>query len=58
MPLSVLHISSAEAQTLYAASRVLIRPDHHVAWRGEADADPAALLAMVCARPLQAAQTI
>ena len=58
MPLTVLHISSAEAQTLYAASRVLIRPDHHVAWRGEADADPAALLAMVCARPLQTAQTV
>ena len=50
VPLAVVYVGSAEAQILYAASRVLIRPDHHVAWRGDANADPGALLAMVCAR--------
>ena len=50
VPLTVVSISSPEAQALYAASYALIRPDHHVAWRGDATADPYALLAMACAR--------
>ena len=50
MPLDVLYVSSRELQALYGARYVLIRPDHHVAWRGDEDADPGALLAMVCAR--------
>lgn len=57
VPLAVLCISSPELQTLYAARCVLIRPDHHVAWRGNADADPSALLAMVCAREAQTTET-
>jgi 2-polyprenyl-6-methoxyphenol hydroxylase-like FAD-dependent oxidoreductase len=56
MPLEVLHVSSAEARALYGADRVLIRPDHHVAWRGDAagnvSVDPASLLAMACGRAI------
>ena len=56
LPLEVLHCSSAETRALYGADRVLIRPDHHVAWRGEANAgasgnaavDARALLALAC----------
>jgi len=48
MPLSVLDLSSEEARDIYARDLVLVRPDHHIAWRGDAppkDAD--ALLAQV-----------
>jgi hypothetical protein len=58
VPLSVLRVDSPEAQPLYAANCVLIRPDHHVAWRGDARADPEPLLAMVCARAMEATQTV
>ncbi len=50
IPLEILHCDSAEARALYGADRVLIRPDHHVAWRGDANANPHACLAMACAR--------
>ncbi|MDB5931318.1 MAG: FAD-binding protein [Polaromonas sp.] len=50
VPLDVLYCDSAEARALYGADRVLVRPDHHVAWRGDASADADALLAMACAR--------
>ena len=50
VPLEVMYLDSAEARALYGADRVLIRPDHHIAWRGEAGANAHALLAMVCAR--------
>lgn len=55
LPLEILHCDSAQAHALYGADRVLIRPDHHVAWRGDAGADAQALLAMVCARVSQPA---
>ena len=58
VPLTVLRFGSQhseELQSLYAANCVLIRPDHHVAWRGDAGTDPEPLLAMVCARAHQAA---
>ncbi|MBL8377018.1 MAG: FAD-dependent monooxygenase [Burkholderiales bacterium] len=48
--LTVLPVRDAAAHALYAAERVLIRPDHHVAWRGTADAPPAPLLAHAIAR--------
>ena len=50
VPLAVLCCDSAEALLLYGADRVLIRPDYHVAWRGDANADAAGLLAMACGR--------
>ena len=55
VPLTVLRLDSPPAQALYAANCVLIRPDHHVAWRGDAASDPETLLAMVCSRARQAA---
>ncbi len=48
LPLDVLYCNNADARALYAADRVLIRPDHHVAWRGDANANPSGILARVC----------
>jgi 2-polyprenyl-6-methoxyphenol hydroxylase-like FAD-dependent oxidoreductase len=48
VPLSVLDLSSEEARDAYACDLVLVRPDHHIAWRGNTlpgDAD--ALVAQV-----------
>ena len=44
MPLTVLDLDSAELRELYAAPLALIRPDHHVAWRGEHATDAAAVI--------------
>jgi len=48
MPLEFLECDSAEGRALYGADCVLIRPDHHIAWRGDAHADAAAVLALAC----------
>jgi FAD binding domain len=49
LPLTVLRWPDAatlvSARSLYGAELVLIRPDHHVAWRGDSDANAAATLA-------------
>src|SRR5262249_42080575 len=45
MPLTVLDVPGPEAYDLYRRKLVLIRPDQHVAWRG--DAAPATPLALV-----------
>jgi 2-polyprenyl-6-methoxyphenol hydroxylase-like FAD-dependent oxidoreductase len=48
VPLALLDVSSEEARHLYARDLALVRPDHHVAWRGNAPPDDAdALLARV-----------
>jgi 2-polyprenyl-6-methoxyphenol hydroxylase-like FAD-dependent oxidoreductase len=48
LPLAVLDVSNGEARDLYARVLVLVRPDHHVAWRGNAAPDDAdALLGRV-----------
>ena len=48
MPLATVALADEEARDLYAADLVLVRPDQHVAWRGNAlPADPAALIATV-----------
>ncbi|WP_235697793.1 FAD-dependent monooxygenase [Cupriavidus metallidurans] len=44
--LDVLPIHDENARALYGAPAVLIRPDHHIAWRGEPSADAAGVLAM------------
>jgi len=48
LPLDVHRIENAHAAELYAAPLVLVRPDGHVAWRGdENDADLAGVVATV-----------
>jgi hypothetical protein len=41
LPLAVLDISLPEARDLYGADMALIRPDLHVAWRGNRAPDDA-----------------
>jgi 2-polyprenyl-6-methoxyphenol hydroxylase-like FAD-dependent oxidoreductase len=51
IPLCVLDISDSEARALYACDLALIRPDQHVAWRGNAlPEDCGALLGKVVGR--------
>ena len=48
VPLAVLDLSGAEARELYGHNLVLVRPDQHVAWRGEAEpADPMGLVDLI-----------
>jgi hypothetical protein len=48
IPLTVLDIDIAEARKLYGRDLALIRPDQHIAWRGDTlPADVDALLAKV-----------
>jgi 2-polyprenyl-6-methoxyphenol hydroxylase-like FAD-dependent oxidoreductase len=52
LPLAVIDVASAEARDLYARDLVLVRPDHHIAWRGNsAPADAEALIARVAGHP-------
>ena len=44
MPFTVVAPGDERLPSLYAARYALIRPDQHVAWRGDALPDPAALL--------------
>ena len=44
VPLGVVRSTDAGAREIYGADLVLIRPDHHIAWRGETTADPGAIL--------------
>ena len=46
----VLDIDDASARELYGADYVLVRPDQHVAWRGNTIDDPAALADIVWGR--------
>jgi len=51
IPLSVLELRRPDLLGIYQAPLILVRPDQHVAWRGEAlPADCAALLALVTGR--------
>lgn len=45
MPLHVLANADPRVRALYGADLILIRPDHHIAWRGDASAKPLKLLA-------------
>jgi 2-polyprenyl-6-methoxyphenol hydroxylase-like FAD-dependent oxidoreductase len=48
VPLVLLDLTGEEAHTLYPQNLVLVRPDQHVAWRGDAEpADPAGLIDQV-----------
>jgi 2-polyprenyl-6-methoxyphenol hydroxylase-like FAD-dependent oxidoreductase len=45
VPLRVVELSHLDAHAAYGAAMALIRPDHHVAWRGtDAPADPVAVI--------------
>ena len=49
--LDVVHLVDASARALYGAPFALVRPDHHVAWRGTAaDLDAGAVLDVVYGR--------
>lgn len=50
MPLSCLHWPDPAARALYGADRVLIRPDHHIAWRGPVGTGAEAVLRHATAR--------
>jgi 2-polyprenyl-6-methoxyphenol hydroxylase-like FAD-dependent oxidoreductase len=45
IPLAVLDIDNAEAAATYQKKLILVRPDRHVAWRG--DTEPADALALI-----------
>ena len=50
--LKLLHWHKPEARALYGGAIILIRPDHHIAWRGDASADiPAVLARAIAATP-------
>ena len=57
LPLDILYCDNPDARALYGADRVLIRPDHHVAWRGDANAHAEEILTMVCGRRVPALQS-
>jgi hypothetical protein len=37
VPLEIVDLRSAKARRLYERDLVLVRPDQHVAWRGDLD---------------------
>jgi len=41
IPLEILTLSEPQAAELYRAKLVLVRPDQHVAWRGDSEPDDA-----------------
>ena len=45
VPLAVLDVDAADARALYARKLVLVRPDQHVAWRG--DEEPAVPMELI-----------
>ena len=44
LPMAVLHMDDASVRKLYDTEMVLVRPDHHIAWRGIGTTDPFAVL--------------
>lgn len=48
MPLEVVALDEPAVTAAYERRLVLVRPDGHVAWRGDEIADPAAIVSTVC----------
>ncbi|MGH2873071.1 MAG: monooxygenase, partial [Solirubrobacteraceae bacterium] len=44
VPFDVITLSDRRIRELYAAPLVIVRPDQHVAWRGERAHDPLGLI--------------
>lgn len=44
--LDVVMSEDGQTRALYGADRVLIRPDHHIAWRGDGAAQPTEVIAL------------
>ena len=54
LPLAVHRIDNREAAALYGRALVLVRPDGHVAWRGDrAPDDPLGMIDTVCGAATQ-----
>jgi hypothetical protein len=47
IPLKVLDVPETDARDLYERDLAIIRPDQHVAWRGNNSADPDRIFAQV-----------
>ncbi|HEV8022978.1 MAG TPA: FAD-dependent monooxygenase [Candidatus Lustribacter sp.] len=45
LPLTVVRSDDPQVRELYGAPAVLVRPDHHIAWRGDTAADAVEVLA-------------
>jgi 2-polyprenyl-6-methoxyphenol hydroxylase-like FAD-dependent oxidoreductase len=52
LPLAVVTLAGEAARALYPRRLTLVRPDQHVAWRGDAVADAEALLRQVSGHPV------
>ena len=50
LPLAFVQCPDSAGRDLYGADLVLIRPDHHVAWRGSRHANAAEVLRIACGR--------
>ncbi|MES2258151.1 MAG: FAD-dependent monooxygenase [Pseudomonadota bacterium] len=50
IPLTIVHCDAPAARDVYGADLALIRPDAHVAWRGDLSADADAVLRLATAR--------
>lgn len=50
IPLTIVPITNDQAKQLYGADLVLVRPDMMVAWRGDVQQDPLAILEVVTGR--------
>jgi 2-polyprenyl-6-methoxyphenol hydroxylase-like FAD-dependent oxidoreductase len=57
IPLRVVHVPDAAARAAYGEGLALVRPDGYVAWRGEAAAEPGAILDVVRGASRAAATT-
>lgn len=58
MQLDVVRVDDDAVRALYGAELVLIRPDHHVAWRGAASAGAGPVLALATGRSEAAATVV
>ena len=57
IPLLALALDDPAARLLYGAELVLVRPDHHIAWRGPLDTEPSAIIALAGGRATAADRT-